>query len=317
MIILKGYKLNSTDQNELNEVIKQMQDICLNKAQVKYHELLSKEIESIVDDISRNIIPRPEDRSILDCANSILEDKIVFAITNNLPVPYNFSICANIFLYEDSLYLRFETGNDLYTNAFGRIKNLIPFSVSEEAIDSMGENNNKAKIWENIRQKYFEDGINPLFIRLTPFGRLDIDKDMLKFQNAKQRIRTIARREALGKFFNMLSGGQQAPPNRAMEYIEDAIEMLQTSMGKEELKERTRRLHGVIQNITYEMISFNPLDKIDIQAEEESDGEVDSDVTDEKVLDELQKEYFKSLQIPEEQEKSIEKIGNNVDYIIS
>lgn len=253
MNIITGYKLHTRDFSEVENALILMQQTIEKIAVKKYHELLSEEVEILIDNISLNIIPRPTDRTVLDIAQESLNQKIAYASGNNLPIEYNMNVSVHVLTSEDYTYFRLNAAYDIYHKELSKLPGLIPCSVR----NGEGSAENK-EIWEYLMKKY-ETGIQPCITQLFPKGPIAVDKKKLKFSSPLQRSKRIARHNLTNKYLAMYAGNKEIPNYKLMEYMDRSLEAL-TSLprSKSELTQMEVQLRTILPNITIELVDSLP-----------------------------------------------------------
>lgn len=254
-IIIQGYKIETNNPIDIENAIQEIKSTVVERANEAYHVQLSREIEEIVDDIALNIRPRPDDISILDLARGILLQKINYATANQLPTEYNYYVSLNVFFDGNNTYFKFNSTNNIYQKQVSKIKGLITYSLDEKEV---GTGNEKEVIWNNLMKRYKE--IYPLSTQLFPTEDFVVNKKSLHFRGPSARALIIARHNLTNRYLNMIASGKEIPNYLLMRYMDQALEMVTSSQGKNELIALKDELvsKALLPNITYALVSSVP-----------------------------------------------------------
>ena len=238
MYLIKGFALNSTDPSDIELVLNEMKASAEKDAKRAYRELLQREIETLVDDISLGVFNRPEE-SIYEWAVSELNNRIAYATAKQNETPYNLHL---------SVHVLFAESKTIFTKRIAKIKGLKDFSIKDSI-----EPDPKQKEWEDIFAKYAE-GVSPLGVQVYPNGPIEISKETLKFRSPMQRAEERARYNLTNRYLSMFSCEQQIPNFRLMQRMDEAIMQLSTPEAKEEMQRMKVQLSGILPNITLALI---------------------------------------------------------------
>lgn len=254
-IIVRGYRCKSTDLKYIEKIISKIRTDIIKVAKEEYKKLLVTEIERLFDDISLNKVNRPQDNSIFNIAKLTLDEKIKNISIRNTPVEYNFNLSIHILLDEKYTYFKINSNNFIYTDIFNKFSELEEYILtSTEAIDI---SNIKTKNWNELMKNYSESN-HPFGVTIINgfFDFEDITPDSLSFTEPKYRVESLATKEMLTRIVNMYGCGNQIPPTRLMDYIEDGINRIEKSNEIiDELEIIKKELSKIIQPITPELIS--------------------------------------------------------------
>lgn len=252
-MLLRGYYLETTEINVVQEYLGEMKRVIMIKSKELYKELLRHEIEMVVDYTALNAIQQPNVH-FLDAAEGMLLSRMRFASLNNLPTKFNFNVSAHVFPFEGKTYIKINTQNDDFVNALKGVNDLHPCHVT----NSSDPLKNNGELWEKIMRFY--KGGTPMFgVQLLSWDKPeDINYKGIRFHTPKQRAEDHARYNMENRLLNMLGNGEQIPGYRLMEFMDDALIALGTKDSKEELTVLKGKLLGILPNITYEFVSTNP-----------------------------------------------------------
>ena len=248
MLLFNAYKLESQEVEHIEVVLNEMRVKVKKRATREYIELLAKEVQSLVDDIALNMINRPNNVSLFSAAQDILNSKIAFASSRNLPTKYNFEVSVHVMFYEGNTYFKLNAANDLYSKEIGRINGLICFHCKEGS--------DFQQTWLKIAERY-SDGTNPLGVNLS--ARFEAVKpEQLKFDSPKKRAKLRARYQYTNRCLSMLACGKEIPNYKLMEYLDEALEKLSDDSSLSYLNNAEKELRSILPNITAELISYEP-----------------------------------------------------------
>jgi hypothetical protein len=245
-----GFKIESRNLNIVETTINEMKKEVNKKAQKIYCELLSKEIQIIIDEIATNVYERP-DSSIFKVATDLLNKKIAVAIAKNYNTEYNFNIVLNIFNYDNATYLELATYNSCFFDATKNVKNLIDFSVDDLVDDNTQKQ--RGSVWQKIFEKYKDHSC--LMIKLFPIKAFEVPKyEDLHFDSKIQRADTIARHRLTNQYLIMYAGGGEIQNYKLMEYIDQALMKMTDYNSKTILNSYKENLLTVLPEITESLI---------------------------------------------------------------
>lgn len=211
--------------------------ICEAIRQKEYQHLLGKEIAFCCDCIALNILQRPTQGSIADCAVDNLNRRIQVAQLSNLPSPYNLSIFLHVLQLDGKAYLRVDCNNPIFQKAFRSLED-----VSVSAVECQDPKNSKNILWQKLCKRYEE--MLPLSKNLTT--ELYPDWEHITYPDVNSRCEDFARQNIANSYLTHLNAGQQMiPPHLLMPYVEESIDYLQSEYGKNEYREKVLFLKKV------------------------------------------------------------------------
>ena len=254
-IIIQGYKIETNNPIDVENAIQEIKTVVTTRANDAYHDQLSREIEEIVDDIALNIRPRPDDISILDLARGILTQKINYATANQLPTEYNYYVSLNAFFDGNNTYLKFNSNNNIYRKQLSKIKGLEPYYLDEKDV---GTGIEQEVVWNNLMKRYKD--IYPLSTQIFPTEDFTVNTKALHFRGPAARAGVIARHNLTNRYLNMIASGKEIPNYLLMRYMDQALEMLTTQKGKDDLAALKEELvaKALLPNITVALVSNMP-----------------------------------------------------------
>lgn len=196
-----------------------------------------KEIAFCCDCIALNILQRPTQGSIADCAVDNLNRRIQVAQLSNLPSPYNLSIFLHVLQLDGKAYLRVDCNNPIFQKAFRSLED-----VSVSAVECQDPKNSKNILWQKLCKRYEE--MLPLSKNLTT--ELYPDWEHITYPDVNSRCEDFARQNIANSYLTHLNAGQQMiPPHLLMPYVEESIDYLQSEYGKNEYREKVLFLKKV------------------------------------------------------------------------
>lgn len=226
-----------TNLLEIESQIQKVQKKILNIRQKEYQHLLGKEIAFCCDCIALNILQRPTQGSIADCAVDNLNRRIQVAQLSNLPSPYNLSIFLHVLQLDGKAYLRVDCNNPIFQKAFRSLED-----VSVSAVECQDPKNSKNILWQKLCKRYEE--MLPLSKNLTT--ELYPDWEHITYPDVNSRCEDFARQNIANSYLTHLNAGQQMiPPHLLMPYVEESIDYLQSEYGKNEYREKVLFLKKV------------------------------------------------------------------------
>lgn len=220
-MVIQGYLISeNTDLLEIESQIQKVQKKILNIRQKEYQHLLGKEIAFCCDCIALNILQRPTQGSIADCAVDNLNRRIQVAQLSNLPSPYNLSIFLHVLQLDGKAYLRVDCNNPIFQKAFRSLED-----VSVSAVECQDPKNSKNILWQKLCKRYEE--MLPLSKNLTT--ELYPDWEHMTYPDVNSRCEDFARQNIANSYLTHLNAGQQMiPPHLLMPYVEESINYLQS-----------------------------------------------------------------------------------------
>lgn len=237
-MVIQGYLISeNTDLLEIESQIQKVQKKILSICQKEYQHLLGKEIAFCCDCIALNILQRPTQGSIADCAVDNLNRRIQVAQLSNLPSPYNLSIFLHVLQLDGKAYLRVDCNNPIFQKAFRSLED-----VSVSAVECQDPKNAKNILWQKLCKRYEE--MLPLSKNLTT--ELYPDWEHMTYPDVNSRCEDFARQNIANSYLTHLNAGQQMiPPHLLMPYVEESINYLQSEYGKNEYREKVQFLKKV------------------------------------------------------------------------
>lgn len=256
-IIFKGYRLNCSDLGSIENALTEIQKKVELKAKRLYAELLAKEIELFVDDITLNILPRPQNSSIYECCVNELNNKISWSSAKNTLTTYNLCVDAAVFLYKGSCYIKLNIPNERLSKEIKNIPNLQSYDMTDVSDKQV------SGTWNEI-MKIYSEGSSPLYRRLHPVGTIEVEwkKISTHFHSPEERMNLRLRYTLTSELLNLIGMQKEIPNYRLLPYLDEAILMLDLNCIKEEANRRRINNATVFVNITEQMVKANPNDNI-------------------------------------------------------
>ena len=257
MLIIDGYKLESQNPKEIKKILSEMKKKIENEGERLYRHLFEREAENLVDDISLNVIPRPE-ISIYDLALIELNERIAYATGRQNVTEFNFNVSVHV-LYDDSFtYFKVNANNPAFQQKFKNIEELQDISLLTKGIDDKGAN---FEFWESIMARYKD--ISPLGVQLYPSGPIDIKDDILKFRTPAERAEERARHNLANRLLSTYAGEKEIPNFKLMQRLDEALNALTSPESKEELHSMKINLLKTLPNITLDLIQGSHAENIE------------------------------------------------------
>jgi len=246
--IIKGYKIIGKDMSAVESALTMIQNKVINRTKKFYAQLLAAEIENLVDDIALGILQRPNDISIYDYAKQEVDRKVAWACANNVATPYNFSVHAAVYTYEDNTYIRLSINNDALLREIRHVPNTEDFN----AMDSDAESNSKQlAVWNEISSIY-SNGYRPLTRQIFPIGPINVEWERIEkyFHTREERAEVRVRHRLTSSILNLLGNNQEIPNYKLMRYLDDALEIVGTENVKAEALTMQSSIMASIINIS-------------------------------------------------------------------
>ena len=266
-MVVTGYRINTTNMGEIYEKLAKVKDKLRTIANREYHRLLGKEIAFLVDQISTNALQRDENVRIIDAAIDNLNKRIGIAETRNVESEYNMSVFAHVLTDGEYTYLKVICLNDKLLASF---KGLEDYSLTE--IECQDKRNAKTIKWNELHKKFVE--MEPCAIVLSQ-NIIKYDKELIKYPEKMERAETMARHTVLNRILAQISGGEQIPPMRIMEYMEEAVTIYSNSKTlQDEYNEKVTSLLQLMIQIDKhpEIVFMLPREEAAEQEKEEIEG---------------------------------------------
>ena len=260
MIIIKGYKLDTTDIQVIEAILSEIREKAEAKAKKIYAKLLAQEIELFVDDIALNVLPRPTNNSIYNLCVNELNNKISWATGNGVPTIYNLSVQAAVFTYSNATYIKLNIANGELSKA---IKMLSQGEIFNLTNCNDKDNKKASEVWTEIMNIY-SNGTNPLVKQLYPNKAISVEWSEISkyFHNPRDRIDLRVRYTLTSELLNMIGMRKEIPNYRLLPYLDEAMMMLDLPQIKEEASVRKQQAIEAIVNITEEMVMKNYADEV-------------------------------------------------------
>ena len=253
MYAIKGFRVPKVSLNKaetiLNEIKKRV-NVLANK---RYNELLSREIESTVDNIVLGNIPQPKEQSIFDASVESLNKKIASATARRDNTEYNLSCSANLLLYENDTYVEICALNEMYDKVYEDIEGIEDFSVVDDG-SLIPAADPKYEVWKDIIAKYKHETV--FTMRLYPVsGMKKPEFSDLHFNSVEVRSEVSARHFIANVLLGGYSCGEQIQPYQLMELMDYALMRSSDAALSSSLKSRKNELMRILPEITEEMIT--------------------------------------------------------------
>lgn len=267
MLVIEGYKLEGQDVNAIEMILQDMKNKIDQEAKRKYRELLAREIETILDDIVLNVIPRPENITIYDLAVNELNQRIAYASGVQNITPYNFNVSCHILFKDGNTYFKINSENHLYTKRFKSINGLTDFSLEVSGIEGKSK---REEEWESLMTMYSK-GVSPLGVQLYPDGPMEVKDELLKFRSPKERADERARYTLTSRYLSMFSCEREIPNFRLMQRMDEALNALDSDISKEEIITMRTNLMQSLPNITLTLVKSLPGEESHDEKEEDTE----------------------------------------------
>lgn len=258
MLIIKGYKCSSTNFAEVEEAIQKLKNfICIQGVKL-YTTLLANEIETLVDEIALNVVPRPQ-ISIYMAAKQALDQKVSNATGRGLLIPYNFGIQLAVYSYKDAVYIKMNTNNERLIDTLKKPPTgLANFSLHDDRLDNAEEKSHEA-IWNEIMNIYHGDKIPLIYQFVACAGANPAWKKLSeKFRSRNERAAVRIRYQQTNQLLNMIGMNQQIPPHKLMPYLDEAFAYLGDKAIQADAERMMPQALQTIVNITEEMVMRDP-----------------------------------------------------------
>lgn len=226
-MIINGYRIKTTDFNEVQEVIKDIRRRLSKIINKEFRTLVAREIAFLVDQIAIGVINRDNTIRICDAAVNNIRERIAKAEIRDMESEYNLKCFSHILTDDEYTYFKLVCQNRKLLAAF---KNIEDYSLNE--IECEDKKNAKTIKWTELHKVYSEN--EPAVINLSQGLIEDIDftnkENKLKYPAKMERAETEARHTILNRLLGQLSNGEQIPPFRLMGYMDEAIEIFSQSV---------------------------------------------------------------------------------------
>lgn len=253
--MITGFQLETQNAAAIELAISSILDAVTKQGTTHYHKLLSEEVQTLIDDISLNILQRPTDLSLLEVAKKELDAKIAYATGRLLPTRYNLYASVQIMLMDSQTYIKFQSSTPLYKSALSKVKGLTSYSYDSRGSTGQEE---RGETWNKLMEKYAGQNAPACTVQLFPRGPIDVDPAMLKFDSPLQRARIIARHNLTNQLLGMYGSGKEIPPYKLMQYMDLALEDLTQQNIKREMQNMVAHLQTILINITTALVTETP-----------------------------------------------------------
>ena len=265
-----GFKIETKSLPAIEKIVNEMKVLIYKKAQKLFAELLSQEIQTLVDELATNVYGDATlNQSIYKESVAILNKKISIAMAKGYDTEYNFNAALNVFSYEKDTYLQLATPNKALYDAAKEANGLKDLSIFSE-IDSE-QNKELRKLWDAIVKGYQDHSC--FVIKLFPLGPFEsVNFEKMNFKKPQQRAEILAHRRIVNQYLSIYAGGGDIPPHKLMEYMEQAIAKASSPETKSILEKYTADLLAILPVITEELIMRDPKEEAP-KTFTEADGE--------------------------------------------
>lgn len=255
-----GIKLETTNFERIERFIKKIKVEVKDKAQQLYNQLLSHEIQIMIDETVLGLHDNDRIESIFDEAVKLLNKKIAVTIAKGFDTEYNLGMALNVFNYNGEVYIEAATHNrDLFDSIFN-LKNEKFSDMSFNSEKQDPENRHKSEIWKNIIEEYKDHSC--LTVKICPLSSFDKpDYSDLNFDSTGKRAELLARQRLCNRYLNMYAGGGDIPPSKLMEYMEQSLSKILTPEAKGLIDQYTSELNRILPEITSEIVMTKFTDK--------------------------------------------------------
>lgn len=251
-LVIRGYKTTIKDFSKMEQLLKEVREKIMIRARTEYICLLSKEVATIFDDVALNKTNRPD--SIFEAAKQVLNARVQNASIKQLPIEYNFNVSVHIFYAENGFILKVNCNNFIYEDVFKEFPEFEDYTVTAAEINENNKSDTKVFEWQKIMEEYSKH---------SPFGVTllngidefnDVDVNEITFIDTETRIDELARREVMTRFINRYADFKQIPPNKLMEYVDEAMVRMEQPESYAEYETIVKELSKIITPITVELI---------------------------------------------------------------
>lgn len=263
---IHGYRIKTPSIAKVETVLLAAKNNVREAADRQYHELLSEEVCSLVDDITLNICQRPP-CSIFDEAVRRLNDKINRAEMTSSGTEYDLRAGVSVIPDGGYTYLMFSANNPALEEAFAATKQIEPYAVSGD-----DPNCEEAKKWEAFCERYHRE--SPM-LSASLTSRMFADIDKLTYASPMERAQTIARHNLTRRLLNQYACGREIQQQDLMSVMDRALAKLVENDSMSMLNEMTMQLSTTLIEITKELVVFDPSKPAPepiVGAEENCDG---------------------------------------------
>lgn len=246
---IHGYRIKTPSVSKIETVLLAAKNNVREAADQQYHELLSEEVCTLVDGITLNIYQRPP-CSIFDEAVRRLNDKINRAEMTSSGTEYDLRAGVSIIPDGNYTYLMFSANNPALEAAFASTKQIEPYAVSGDDLNS-----DEAKKWEAFCERYHRE--SPM-LSASLTSRMSADIDKLTYASPMERAQTIARHNLTRRLLNQYACGKEIQQQDLMSTLDKALSRLVENDQMSMLNEMTMQLSSTLIEITKELVEFDP-----------------------------------------------------------
>lgn len=225
-IYMKGFLVKDVSSiQDLEAALYNIQEVIQQAAGKAYENLVQKQVERIIDEVTLGMYQCPEDKSVIDIAFNEVNMKIIQAEQNSDHTEFNLYMGIQILISQIDgkpvVYFKVNTLNELYEKKLSKIKNLEPYNITEDDIKAKKD---KAAFWENVNLKY-QDNI-PLESVIVHYNELNCDFSKMKFRTPQERAHDLAVEKIMNHLLSCYGCRQEIPPAKLMEYTMQAMSRL-------------------------------------------------------------------------------------------
>lgn len=252
MYTIKGYRIKKVSFRKVEDVLDEAKKSVKRIAHNRYCELLSREIENLIDHIVLGNINQPKEKSIFDSAVEELNKKIASAMARRDNNEYNLACSVNLLSYKNDTYIELCAITDIYDTVFLNIDGVEDYCV-EESNSLFAMVDEKIEIWKAIIEKYKHDTV--FSMRLYPVANNTRPKfEELHFNSIDVRAEAKARHYVSNVLLAGYSCGEQIPPYKLMELMDYALLRSSDANIAPSIKTKAEELKRILPEITEEMI---------------------------------------------------------------
>lgn len=264
MRIIHGYKIETTDMKKLDYILHDIQKFINDKARKYYIKLLSREIESTLDDLSLNVLNRNENQSVYDLASNSINEKIIYTSNQNVATLYNMNVSISVYMLNDETYIMINSLNSQIFKHLTGIKGVTEYSVEH----NKQEGTKVADVWNTIKENYEDD--RPLTLQVLPNNKLfqKVEFNELSFSKYEDRVSQRVRFNIFSKLLTTLNLNRDIQSYQLMPLFDEALHNWGCNevLYLERLELEKKLGNILIENITEELIYKIPSE---IEAEED------------------------------------------------
>ena len=227
-MIITGYRIKTTDFREVEDAISKARQKLSKIVNREYRRLLAEEIAFLVDQIAIGVIKRDDNVRISDAAENNVKTRMAQAEFKNMEYEYNLKCFGHILTDGEYTYFKVICPNKKLLDGF---KDFEDFSLNE--IECEDKKNGKTIKWTELHKIYSKN--EPVAVDFTQNLIKNIDfKDKedrkLNYPAKMERAEKEATHSILNRLLGQISNGEQIPPNRLMQYFDDAVSIFSKSV---------------------------------------------------------------------------------------